>query len=168
MSETETPAGPGPSVDHYVTARLDDQINHFEKAAGREQRRGKDWQNLLIAMSAVTPLLIGLAEIVETREDLLRGLALLTSALAAIATSIMATRRYWENGVIYRAREEALKREKWLWQQKVGPYAEAGVDPDAALVERVEDIIAADVQDWSGRMREASLTARRAATPASD
>ncbi len=166
MAELADVPKPG-TVEHYLKHRLDHQISHFETAATREQRRGKSWQNVTIVAAALTPLLIGWAEIATDDESKsgLRILALASSGAAAIATSIISVRRYWETGVLYRAREEALKGERWLWQQKVGPYdaamasADAPVDPDKLLVERAEAIIAEDVSEWTKRMREASQRA---------
>ncbi|MEM1160449.1 MAG: DUF4231 domain-containing protein [Pseudomonadota bacterium] len=149
-------------VDTFIAERLDDQITYFSNAAGREQGRGKQWQNTLIGAAALTPMLIALAELFEEPiSSILRGLSLVSSALAAIATSVIATRKYWENGVAYRAREQALIREKILFQMRAGPYADGASDPppDRLLVETVEAIIAEDVVGWTERMRDASKQA---------
>ncbi|MEM1383390.1 MAG: DUF4231 domain-containing protein [Pseudomonadota bacterium] len=170
MAEIQAEGGGGAkpeSIAAYVTGRVDDQIGHFAKAATREQSRGKGWQNAVIVATAFTPLLIGLAEIMEGMSGtkpfyyldpkLLRGAALVSSFLAVVASTLLSTRRYWENGVLYRAREQALIREKWLWEQRAGPYAETS-DPerDRLLTERVEALIEEDVTGWTGRMRAAS------------
>jgi len=155
----DAPAADGSAFQAFLTDRLQGQIAYFNKAAAREQERGKLWQNVLIVAAAATPLLIGLAEFFDGFQTGLRALALGSSFLAAVATSLLSVRQYWENGVGYRAQEQALIRERVLYDTKAGPYApEAldGADPRTLLVETVEAIVAKDVTGWQARMQEAS------------
>jgi len=149
-----------PDIESYVAQRLQGQIDYFDRAAGREQRLGRIWQYCQIVAAAVTPLLIGLAEIFEeAAADWFRAASLVTAAVAAIATSVLAARRHWENGVLFRAREQALMRERELWRQgagRYGPAEGASSDPDRLLIETVEDLIDEDISGWTARMREAS------------
>ena len=150
-------------IETFITERLDHQISYFDKAASREQQRGKSWQNYMIGAAAVTPVFIALAELgPEPWDTILRGLSLVSSALAAVATSVLATRKYWENGITYRAREQALIREKFLYRMKAGPYAKGASDLPAGqlLVENVEGLLAEDAAGWAERMKDASQRAQ--------
>lgn len=157
-------AGQSEAVDRaeqYLRTRLEDQRAYFARAASREQQRGKDWQNLVIASMALTPFLIGMSEIVGASTEAgttLRAVALFSSFVLAVATTVLEVRTYWRNGVNYRSHEMALARERHLWEQRAGEYADAHDDDDARrlLVERVEAILAQDTIDWQARMRDAS------------
>ncbi|MEM9140972.1 MAG: DUF4231 domain-containing protein, partial [Pseudomonadota bacterium] len=110
-----------------------------------------------------TPMLIGLAELVDGDwQAVMRGFSLVSAAAAAVATSVMSTRKYWENGVNYRAREQALIREKSLFEMRAADYAEDAADLPAEelFVLNVEQIIADDVGAWAGRMKDASRNAQ--------
>lgn len=150
-------------INAFITNRVDDQIAYFSRAAEREQGRGKDWQNALIVAAAATPMLIGLAELIHGDwQIVMRALSLISAAVAAVATSIVSTRKYWENGVMYRAREQALIREKSLFDMRAADYAEgaAEVSAEELFVLNVEQIIADDVGAWTGRMKDASAHAQ--------
>lgn len=63
---------------------------------------------------------------------------------------------------MYRAREQALIREKSLFAMGAADYAEGSADMPAEelFVLNVEQIIADDAAAWSGRMKDASANAR--------
>ncbi|MEM7057506.1 MAG: DUF4231 domain-containing protein [Pseudomonadota bacterium] len=139
------------------------QIPYFSGAASREQKKGRDLQDLQIAAAAATPLLIGAAEIFQDNNlgTLLRLLALVAAAATAFVTGTLSVRKHWELGVNYRAREQSLISQLYYWEMSAGAYAEAklkeaGKDKNTLLVETCEGIIGDDVEYWSNALKDAS------------
>ncbi|MEM7190066.1 MAG: SLATT domain-containing protein, partial [Pseudomonadota bacterium] len=111
--------------------------------------------------AAATPLLIGATEILPEIETLLKLASLAAASATVVATGVLRVRQHWQQGVIYRGRQEALIRELQLWEHDAGRYAPSGLekaktDKDTLLVETCEGIIADDVSDWTNRMKDAT------------
>ena len=55
--------------------------------------------------------------------------------------------QFQHNWINYRGTSEQLKREKYLWLAKAGPYASAD-HPDVLLAERIEALISREQTRW--------------------
>jgi hypothetical protein len=67
--------------------------------------------------------------------------------LIAVIESLQQLKQYHDNWINYRATEEALKHERYLYLARAGPYR--GVDgPQTLLAERVEAIVSQEEKGW--------------------
>lgn len=62
--------------------------------------------------------------------------------------------QFQQNWTGYRARADALKREKYLYLARAGPYADVPLD-DALLAERVEGLVSQEHAAWSSMQADA-------------
>ena len=133
----------------YLEERYQNQIDWYDGKAASNQRVYRWMQWTLIALAAVTPILIEL--------DLASfgwfKWATLTSAIVAILTAGMKTFKYQENWINYRTTCETLRKEKHYCDAGVGEYAEAE-NREALFVERVEDLISRENTLWVSAHRQ--------------
>ncbi len=128
----------------YLDKRYYDQLNYYEKSSGRNQKRYKNFQWILIILSAITPVLAAL----ELKGFEINYLVILISALVAILTTGLKTFQYQELWASYRTTCEQLKPEIHYYNFNVGPYGAAGVDKEALFISRVETILDKERQSW--------------------
>lgn len=127
----------------YLEKRYYDQLNYYEKSSGRNQKKYKNFQWVLIILSALTPVLAALNE-----DFKLQFLVVIVSAIVAILTTGLKTFQYQELWANYRATCEQLKPEIHYYNFNVGPYGVAGVDKEALFISRVETILDKERQGW--------------------
>jgi Protein of unknown function (DUF4231) len=72
-------------------------------------------------------------------------------ALIAVIEGIQRVYQYHANWLSYRATCQGLKREKFLYLAKAGPYAAA--DSDVLLAERIEVLISRENAQWVSSLR---------------
>jgi len=127
----------------YLEKRYYDQLNYYEKSSGRNQKKYKNFQWVLIILSALTPILAALNE-----DFKLQFLVVIVSAIVAILTTGLKTFQYQELWANYRATCEQLKPEIHYYNFNVGPYGMPGVDKEALFISRVETILDKERQGW--------------------
>lgn len=127
----------------YLEKRYYDQLSYYEKSSGRNQKKYKNFQWVLIILSALTPVLAALNE-----DFKLQFLVVIVSAIVAILTTGLKTFQYQELWANYRATCEQLKPEIHYYNFNVGPYGVAGVDKEAIFISRVETILDKERQGW--------------------
>ena len=158
--------------DDTTMARLEDQIDWYDRRSGTSQRRYKALKITVIVIAALIPLLSGL----PLASVLTGGLPIWVlgalGAAIAIIEGIQQVKQYHSNWISYRSTCEALKHEKFLYLGKAGPYAGAA-DPHALLAERVESLVSQEHAKWASTQeiatRQASQRAdRNAAGPVPD
>lgn len=141
--------------DQLIRERLDDQIAWYDRKATFNQHRYRISTVIQIAISAIIMIVASAAKpltIPLGTFDL--GWAALLAALLAVMKGMETAYQWQANWVNYRGAAESLKRERYLYLGKAGPYADAP-DPNRLLVERVEDVIAHETGGWAGRMQQA-------------
>jgi hypothetical protein len=136
-------------------ARLDDQIDWYDRRGGTNQRTYKALKVIVIVVAALIPLLSGvqLAIIAPVLSLLLGALG----AVIAIIEGIQQLGQYQSNWISYRSTSEALKHEKYLYLARAGPYANAA-DAHALLAERVESLVSQEHAKWASTQQVASRT----------
>ncbi|HZK95950.1 MAG TPA: DUF4231 domain-containing protein [Prolixibacteraceae bacterium] len=90
----------------YLEKRYYDQLNFYDKSSGRNQKKYRYFQWILIILSAITPVLAALDR--ETFKLLF--VVVVISADVAILTTGLKTFQYQELWANYRATCEQLKR----------------------------------------------------------
>ena len=142
--------------EQYVKQRLDDQIDWYEGKSRRNRRWFLSLRALEVILAAGIPLL---TSVVREKPDVGALLGSMSVAIAVIA-GILALFRFQELWIEFRATAETLKREKFMFLTHSGPYGLPGAF--AALVERVETLLAAEGTKWAGYMRSPSGPAEEA------
>jgi hypothetical protein len=139
-------------------ARCDDQIDWYER-----QKRTKRWlywffQNAVIVLTALTPILILWANVPEVESrgwpllDEHKPSALLTAlpaALAAMLAAIMSSYQWREQWTRFGFTAEMLKSEKVKFETRTtADYSGNEEDALSNFVTRIEALISAEVGDW--------------------
>ena len=131
----------------YVEERLQNQLEWY----ARKSRRNHLWflslRVIEIVLAASIPLLTGM---MKERGEVGLLLGSISVSVAVIA-AVLSLFRFQELWIEYRATAETLKREKFLFLTRSGPYD--GPGRFTALVERIETLLAAEATKWAGSMR---------------
>lgn len=138
------------SIKDYIEKRLIIQRKWYENKATFSKKRFMNYQKIIIVLGAIIPIIV----VINSAFDLdFLGEADWSGFLSAIISAIIAIiagfdklqqpQTSWYN---YRAAEEILKKEEWLFKYKAGPYSELDEDiAEKLLVERIESAISADM-----------------------
>ncbi|MHC3129528.1 MAG: DUF4231 domain-containing protein [Candidatus Bathyarchaeota archaeon] len=125
----------------YLKDRYYDQTKLYGKKSRYNQKMFKRFQTVIIVFSVLTPILLVL------EGDLLTWIAIISSVIVAIGTSLIKMFNYQENWVNYRTTAETLKKEIHYYNAKLFPYHDSK-DPEALFVERVENLISRENTVW--------------------
>lgn len=128
------------TFNEYLEKRYYDQLNYYEKSSGINQKKYKNFQWVLIILSALTPVLAAM--------DWEKIVVIVVSAIVAILTTGLKTFQYQELWANYRATCEQLKPEIHYYNFGVGPYGTAGIDKESLFISRVEAILDKEHQGW--------------------
>ena len=123
----------------YLEERLDKQQTWHSGKSDWNKKGYYSTEVIAIAAAGLIPV-INVFDIVP--EPGVRILSTLLAAIVVIAGGIGKLYKFQENWLIYRAVSEALKREKVLFQYRIGEYHVAKTRRKELLVERVEDVLA--------------------------
>jgi Protein of unknown function (DUF4231) len=127
----------------YLKNRYDNQLDYYEDKSGKNQKRYKTFQWILIILSTATTILAALPDKLD-----LQYVVVATAGLVAILTSGLKTFQYQELWVSYRSTIEQLKPEIYYYNFNVGDYGQAGVDKETLFVSRVEKILNKEHDGW--------------------
>jgi hypothetical protein len=141
------------AFDKYVEERYKGQMLYYKAASAKNQNKYKQFQWVLIVLSATTPVFAALKEIklgtASTSPVLdLNVIVLIISSIVAILTTGLKTFSYQELWVNARATYEKLKPEIHYYSFDIGPYGAAGVNKETVFVTRVEAILSAEHDVW--------------------
>jgi Protein of unknown function (DUF4231) len=133
------------STDDPIQKRLEDQLAWYSQKSRAARSAFKRIKVTEIVAAALIPFLTGQITKQAWPEVsyLIGGLGVLITVLEGI----LHLNQYQENWSSYRNTAESLKHEKFLYQAKAGPYANAA-DPRVALAERVEALISQENSQW--------------------
>jgi hypothetical protein len=130
----------------YLENRYKDQLNYYNSAAMKNQKKYKQFQWILIILSAITPILAALDG--KWPDVHFQIPVVIISASVAILTAGLKTFQYQELWITYRATNELLKPEFYYYEFGVGPYAEEGIDKETLFVSRVEAMLDKEHTSW--------------------
>jgi len=128
----------------YLEKRYYDQLNFYEKSSVRNQKKYRNFQWVLIILSALTPVLAA----IDWEKFDLQIVVVIISSIVAILTTGLKTFQYQELWANYRATCEQLKPEIHYYNFNVGSYGLAGVNKEALFISRVETILDKEHQGW--------------------
>jgi hypothetical protein len=132
------------AFEKYLEERYYDQLNYYDRAAGKNQKKYRRFQWILIVLSALTPVLAAL----DGKWFSLQIAVIIVSAIVAILTTGLKTFQYQELWVTYRATQEQLKSEIHYYNFNAGPYNVPDTDKETLFVTRVEAILDKERQGW--------------------
>ena len=149
--------------NQYLENRYQKQMDFYSRSSGKNQKKYRYFQWILIVLSAIAPVLTALI----TKWADLQIVVVIVTALVAILTTGLKTFQYQELWVNYRATYEQLKPEIHYYNFSVGPYGEAGVDKESLFVARVETILDKEHQGWppAKKIQEDRNQGENSATP---
>lgn len=131
--------------EDYLKNRYFDQLNYYEAASGKNKKKYKNFQWILIIFSTLTTIL---ASFPQTGKFPLQYFVVGTAAIVAILTAGLKTFQYQELWVNYRSTIEQLKPEIYYYKFNVGDYGQEGVDKETLFVSRVEQILNKEHDVW--------------------
>lgn len=148
-------------AEEYITQRVDDQINWYDKKSTINQRRFKLLQMLSIIFAATIPLLTAIS--FKEYDTVFRFIIALLGSMIAVISGFLSLNKFQENWVEYRSCAESLRREKYLYLTRTGPYSENEENPFSALVERCEGIMSNEQLGWTKNANPLTPDKRKAA-----
>ena len=136
------------SFEKYLKDRYFPEVDWYDQKSMINQKKYKILQFGLIILSSLTPVLIFIEKLEMTKEiTWLFWLPAITAVLVAIFAALIKTFNYQENWLDYRTTCETLRKEKYLYDAKVGEY-KGSIEPEALFVERVESLISRENTLW--------------------
>jgi hypothetical protein len=135
-----------------IYARLEDQIDWYDRRSRTAQRAFKRIKVVEIFSAAIIPFLSGIT--LPYDKLIIAGLGVLITILEGF----LHLNNYQQLWGTYRSTCEALKHEKYVYLVKAGPYASVA-DPHALLAERVESLVSQEHAQWSSFQQQGGKVA---------
>jgi hypothetical protein len=130
-----------------IMARLDEQIDWYDKKSSHCQRYYKRIKLTEIIAAALIPFVVGAH--IPYAAWVAGGLGVLITILEGV----LQLYQYQQIWVAYRATAEAMKHEKFIYLAKAGLYATA-TDPRALLAERIEALGSQENSKWASLVQQ--------------
>ena len=134
------------AFNEYLEKRYSDQLSYYSSASGKNKKKYKNFQWILIIFSTLTTILAALPSSIGNFD--LKYVVVATAALVTILTAALKTFQYQELWVNYRSTIEQLKPEIHYYNFNVGEYGQSGVDKESLFVTRVEQILNKEHDVW--------------------
>jgi hypothetical protein len=135
---------PVPEDPDPTWQRLENQIVWYSRTSTTNQDWYKRLKLLELAVAASLPVVAGLHSPVW-----------LTGGLAAVIVVLEGAQHLYqlqEHWISYRSTAEALKRERYLYLARAGPYT--GEDRHRLLAERIEGLLSQEHAKWAASSRQ--------------
>lgn len=130
-------------TNEYLHDRLEQQIRWYSEKSGSAQQIYKRLKIGEFLLSAAIPLIsLILWDCIYARY-IMSGIGSILSVLAYVHGLY----KWHDHWIMYRSTAEALKREKYLYLAKAGPYVSP--DADRLLVTRCEQILSQENALWA-------------------
>ena len=146
-------------IEDYINNRLINQRKWYEVKATYSKKRFMNYQKIIILLGAIIPLVV----VIDVTFDInIWGIDNLSGLISAIIAAVIAIvagfdklqqpQTGWYN---FRAAEEILKKEEWLYKYKAGHYSDMEEDvAEKLLVERIESAISSDMARFAQSKKE--------------
>jgi hypothetical protein len=125
-----------------VFARLEDQIDWYDRKSRQNQRTFKRIKVTEIVAAALIPFLS--ASRFKYSPIIVAALGVLITVLEGL----LHLNQYQQNWITYRSTCEGLKHEKYVYLGQALPYAHVD-DPRALLAERIESLVSQEHAKWA-------------------
>jgi hypothetical protein len=132
------------NIEEYISTRVDEQINWYDKNSTKCQSRYKRLQVIEIVLAATIPLLSGYA----FRYFWVPIIIGVLGVIITIIESITKLSKYHENWIAYRSTCELLKYQKYLFITKSYPYNTEPESMENFFIKNIEQIISSENNQW--------------------
>lgn len=131
-------------INEYMTKRVDDQINWYDKKSIKAQKYYKLFQIIEIILASTIPVL----SIFSTNNIIVATSIAICGGLIAIIESITRLYKFHENWIEYRTTSELLKYHKFLYITKTYPYNDSVDTIENIFIKNIENIISSENNNW--------------------
>jgi hypothetical protein len=135
------------TVGDPTLARLDEEIDWYDRKSGEAQRWFKLLKAAQLASAAAIPVVATLGAH--------PAVAAVLGSLVVVLEGIQQLNQYQQNWSSYRSTCEALRHEKYLFLAGAGPYAGA-TNGHALLADRIEGLISQEHAKWVSAREQAA------------
>ena len=133
-------------MENYIKERVVDQRRWYEKKATENKQQFMTFQTWIIVLGALIPVIVACESVLPLLKEYGGPVTAIISAAISILAGLDKLKQPQPNWFNYRACEEALKKEEWMYKCKAGPYLTLPAKTaDPLFVERIESIISADI-----------------------
>lgn len=129
--------------EKYISLRVDEQIQWFDKKSSQCQRRFKLLRGIEIISAAAIPVLASFSSNQIPFNLLIAALG----ALIVIISALLSLNQYQENWTEYRKTSELLKHHKFLFLTQASPYDET--NGFSYFAQQIETILAKENLNWA-------------------
>jgi len=141
------------TFETYKKERYEKQMQYYSEASARNQKKYKQFQWILIVLSAITPVLAALNGLSfgSANKPIVVNLGLVVvvvSSIVAILTTGLKTFDYQGLWITYRSTYEKLKPEIHYYNFNVGEYGRPDIDKESLFVSRIEALLSAEHSQW--------------------
>lgn len=131
------------NADEYITSRVDDQIDWYDRKSQRAQCWFKLFRGTEIVAAVAIPLIAGFGE----EPFPVTFTVSILGAIIAVIAAIISLNQFQEIWIEYRTTCESIKHEKFLFLTKAEPYHEK--NSFSLFAHRVESLISKENSEWS-------------------
>jgi hypothetical protein len=133
-------------MDEYLKERVKKQREWYQTKADSNKKIFLRYQKIIIILGALIPVLVAFEGTIPCLKVWGGPITALIAAVIAVIAGLDKLGQPQPNWFNYRANEEIIKKEGWLYKYKAGQYRGLG-DKEANLlfIERIESIISADI-----------------------
>ena len=135
--------------DQYISQRLEDQINWYDKKSQSAQKNYKRIRLVEFICAATIPFLAGM---MADDSSYLKVIVGALGVVVAVITAVQGLYQWNEDWIQYRTTCESLKKEKFLFLTKSEPYDSDEKDNLNLLVQRVETLVSKENTNWAQYM----------------
>src|SRR5215210_9282675 len=107
----------------YLEGRLKEQLEYHSTQSDANKKKFYGLQFAVLITGALVPIV----NVIIPGGDLLRLTSSILGGIIIVITSVMQLHKYQENWILFRTTQELLKKEKFLYLNDAGDYAE--LDP---------------------------------------
>ncbi|MHC4587136.1 MAG: DUF4231 domain-containing protein [Planctomycetota bacterium] len=133
-------------MNDYLKERVERQREWYETKASRNKKIFIRYQTIIIILGALIPVLVAFEGTVPLLKVWGGPITALIAAFIAVIAGLDKLKQPQPNWFNYRANEETIKKEEWLYKYKAGQYRELGdKEANRIFIERIESIISADI-----------------------
>lgn len=136
------------SPEEYITSRVDDQINYYD----RQSLRSRKWQQSLTAVQIVAGGLVPIVAGFSTQIPYADWLMALLGLSVTCATAFLSLNKYQERSINFRLTCESMKHLKNFFLARVTPYK--GEEAFEQFVMDIEGLISKETSDWAAYARK--------------
>ena len=142
-------------MNDYLKERVEKQREWYETKASRNKKIFIRYQTIIIILGALIPVLVAFEGSVPLLEAWGGPITALIAAFIAVIAGLDKLKQPQPNWFNYRANEEIIKKEEWLYKYKAGQYRGLGdKEANRVFIERIESIISADIARITNSKKE--------------